>query len=175
MPATALLSAVEDYLPQERVDFVRTALSYATDAHDGQLRQSGEAYIEHPIATAEHLAAMHMDSTTIAAALLHDVMEDCGVKYKTLEKQFGDDVARLVDGVTKLRRLDLLTGDANTGDDTDSAEAARVASLRKMLVAMAEDVRVVLIKLADRLHNMRTLRFLSEERQQRIARETLDI
>ncbi|MEX0763001.1 MAG: bifunctional (p)ppGpp synthetase/guanosine-3',5'-bis(diphosphate) 3'-pyrophosphohydrolase [Dehalococcoidia bacterium] len=175
MPAAALLETVKSYLPPDRVQFVQSALDHATQAHSQQRRQSGEPYIEHPLATAEHLAAMHLDSTTIAAALLHDVMEDCGVQFKELEDRYGRDVARLVDGVTKLKRMDLLASDDEADTSQPLPEAARAASLRKMLVAMAEDVRVVLIKLADRLHNMRTLQYLPADRQQRIARETLDI
>ncbi len=177
MPATSLLPTVRAYLPPDRVRFVEDALEYATKAHYGQKRKSGEPYIEHPIATAAHLAELRLDATTLAAALLHDVIEDCGVSYQTLELRFGPEVARLVDGVTKLKRLDLIsTLDANgAAPVTPTAEAARTASLRKMLVAMAEDIRVVLIKLADRLHNMRTLSHLTSEQQQRIARETLDI
>jgi guanosine-3',5'-bis(diphosphate) 3'-pyrophosphohydrolase len=180
MSAAQLIAKARSYLPVERVEFIQSALVFATAAHEGQSRSSGEPYIEHPIATALYLANINLDSVTLAAALLHDVLEDTGVSKDELDRQFGADVARLVDGVTKLKRLDLLspgqTNGANgTGPAPATAEAARTASLRKMLVAMASDIRVVLIKLADRLHNMRTLRHLSEERQQRIARETLDI
>jgi GTP pyrophosphokinase len=161
------------------VQFIQEALAYATAAHEGQARQSGEPYIDHPIATARYLAEINLDSTTIAAALLHDVIEDTSITKDELEKKFGADVARLVDGVTKLKRLDLLTHDDLSVNESSkvaaTAEAARIASLRKMLVAMASDIRVVLIKLADRLHNMRTLKYLSAERQSRIAQETLDI
>ncbi len=179
MSAAQLIARAKSYLPPERVQFVQTALAYATDAHKDQKRKSGEQFIEHPVATATYLANIHLDSVTLAAALLHDVVEDTEVTKDELESAFGADVARLVDGVTKLNRLDLLAEDApqtnGAAPATPTAEAARIASLRKMLVAMASDIRVVLIKLADRLHNMRTLKFLSEERQQRIARETLDI
>lgn len=179
MSATQLIARAKSYLPNERVQFVQTALAFATEAHKDQKRRSGEPYIEHPVATALYLANINLDSTTLAAALLHDVIEDTDITKAELEKEFGADVAKLVDGVTKLKRLDLLTdGSESTNGSAPApptAEAARIASLRKMLVAMASDIRVVLIKLADRLHNMRTLRHLSEERQQRIARETLDI
>lgn len=179
MSATQLIARAKSYLPSERVQFVQTALAFATEAHKGQKRSSGESFIEHPVATALYLANINLDSTTLAAALLHDVIEDTEITKAELEKDFGADVARLVDGVTKLKRLDLLTegtdGSNGSTPAPPTAEAARTASLRKMLVAMASDIRVVLIKLADRLHNMRTLRHLSEERQQRIARETLDI
>lgn len=179
MSAAQLIAKAKSYLPSERVQFVQSALAFATEAHEGQKRSSGEPFIEHPVATALYLAYINLDSTTLAAALLHDVIEDTGISKAELEKEFGADVARLVDGVTKLKRLDLLTDDSESGNGSTpappTAEAARTASLRKMLVAMASDIRVVLIKLADRLHNMRTLRHLSEDRQQRIARETLDI
>lgn len=180
MSAAQLIARAKSYLPPDRVEFVRSALTVATAAHEGQTRSSGEPYIEHPVATALYLANINLDSITLAAALLHDVIEDTAITKAELERDFGADVARLVDGVTKLKRLDLVSKDdpARTNGARPvqaTAEAARTASLRKMLVAMASDIRVVLIKLADRLHNMRTLRHLSEERQQRIARETLDI
>ncbi len=153
------------------------AYEYAAACHQGQNRKSGEPYIAHPLQTALFLAELHLDVSTIIAALLHDVMEDCDVTFANLEARFGQDVARLVDGVTKLSRIDSRFHDstsngANPADDQDRLYAE---SLRKMLVAMAEDVRVVLIKLADRLHNMRTLEALSPEKQKRIAQETLDI
>ncbi len=179
MSATQLIARAKSYLPNERVEFVQSALAFATEAHSGQKRSSGEPFIEHPVATALYLANINLDSTTIAAALLHDVIEDTGISKEMLEKDFGPDVARLVDGVTKLKRLDLLPDESGSTNGSQpvrlTAEAARTGSLRKMLVAMASDIRVVLIKLADRLHNMRTLKHLDEERQQRIARETLDI
>jgi GTP pyrophosphokinase len=169
----ALLATVREYLPADRISLVEQALEYAQEMHAGQSRRSGEPYIDHPVNAAKYLADLSLDATTIAAALLHDVVEDCGVTIEELTKRFGEDVARLVDGVTKLTRLDLLAG-----DDSGSPYAADVGqaeSLRKMLVAMAEDIRVVLIKLADRLHNMRTLGALPPRRRVAIARETLDI
>ena len=184
MPATTLLTKIDSYLGEDRADFVRRALEFATEAHAGQSRLSGEPYVEHPIATAEFLAERRMDATTLVAALLHDVIEDCDVTREQIEEQFGDDVAKLVDGVTKMNSMDVLTrGDrANTtaftinGDsELDERAARQAASMRKMLVAMAEDVRVVLIKLADRLHNMRTLDAHVPERRVAIARETLEI
>ena len=170
-----LLESVNVYLPADRADAVETALNYATKAHEGQLRDSGEPFIEHPIATASRLADMRLDTTTIQAALLHDVMEDCGVSFQEIESEFGTDVAKLVDGVTKLKRLDMISETSAMLRQASTPEATRAASLRKMLVAMAEDVRVVLIKLSDRLHNMQTLRHLPTPKQQRISRETLDI
>ena len=181
MSAAQLIARAKTYLPQDRVRNVQDALAFATAAHEGQSRSSGEPYIEHPVATALYLANINLDSVTLAAALLHDVIEDTGTTKAELEKRFGADVARLVDGVTKLKRLDLLAQEVTSGNGSTpspvepTAEAARIASLRKMLVAMASDIRVVLIKLADRLHNMRTLKHLSEDRQTRIARETLEI
>jgi guanosine-3',5'-bis(diphosphate) 3'-pyrophosphohydrolase len=170
----ALLDKVREYLPQDRLQLVEDALEYARDLHEGQKRRSGEPYIEHPVSAATYLADLLLDGTTIAAALLHDVVEDCGVTVDELRERFGDEVARLVDGVTKLTQLDLLGVDEHgmlpTPVDDEQAE-----SLRKMLVAMAEDIRVVLIKLADRLHNMRTLDALPHHRRIAIAQETLDI
>jgi GTP pyrophosphokinase len=184
LSATKLLNTVRTYLPADRARFVQDALEFAQKAHDGQLRKSGEPFIEHPIATAVQLAEMRLDATTLAAALLHDVIEDTGVTYNDLAKRFGPEVARLVDGVTKLKRLDQVQVNGNGLEPAPAepaprpslnAETERIASLRKMLVAMAEDIRVVLIKLSDRLHNMRTLSHMPADRQQRIARETLDI
>ena len=171
----ALLHSVNKYLPQDRAASVHAALDYAIDAHDGQKRDSGEEFVEHPIATALRLADMKLDTTTIEAALLHDVMEDCGISFAELESEFGTEVAKLVDGVTKLKRLDMISENSAMMKQIASPEATRAASLRKMLVAMAEDVRVVLIKLSDRLHNMQTLQHLPVPKQQRISRETLDI
>jgi GTP pyrophosphokinase len=171
----ALLHSVNKYLPQDRAASVHAALDYAINAHEGQKRDSGEEFIEHPIATALRLADMKLDTTTIEAALLHDVMEDCGISFDELETEFGTEVAKLVDGVTKLKRLDMISENSAMKKQIASPEATRAASLRKMLVAMAEDVRVVLIKLSDRLHNMQTLQHLPVPKQQRISRETLDI
>ena len=176
-PAHALIEKAASYLPAERVKVVESALRFAEDAHDGQKRLSGEPYVEHPLQTALVLADLHLDSNALAAALLHDVMEDCDVPYDTLEHRFGAEVADLVDGVTKLKKTALLPDALESKGPRRSSqdELARAASLRKMLVAMAEDVRVVLIKLSDRLHNMRTLDAQPEKRRVAIARETLDI
>ena len=171
----ALLDSVSAYLPADRASIVEDALNYASNAHQGQVRESGEPFIEHPIATALRLADMRLDTTTIQAALLHDVMEDCGISFQQLESDFGNDVAKLVDGVTKLKRLDMISENSAMLKQIAKPEATRAASLRKMLVAMADDVRVVLIKLSDRLHNMQTLQYLPTPKQQRISRETLDI
>ena len=169
----ALLEKVRSYLPPDRVVLVEEALDYAREMHKGQLRRSGEPYIEHPVNAAKYLADLDLDAQTIAAALLHDVVEDCGVTVEELRARFGDDVARLVDGVTKLTRLDPIESDLST--HWVSPEDGQAESLRKMLVAMAEDIRVVLIKLADRLHNMRTLGALPPARRVAVAQETLDI
>ena len=171
----ALLKSIGAYLPADRADAVETALNFAIESHQGQLRESGEPFIEHPIATALRLADMRLDTTTIQAALLHDVMEDCGISFEEIETGFGTDVAKLVDGVTKLKRLDMISENSAMLRQASTPEATRAASLRKMLVAMADDVRVILIKLADRLHNMQTLNHLPVPKQQRISREALDI
>ena len=143
---------------------IRAALALAERAHAGQSRASGDPYIAHPVAVARILAGLHMDTDTIVAALLHDVVEDTGVSLDAIRSEFGDDVAELVDGVTKLSRLKVRT-----------REEEQVENLRKMFLAMAKDIRVIFIKLADRLHNMRTLKHLSSDRVARIALETLEI
>jgi GTP diphosphokinase / guanosine-3',5'-bis(diphosphate) 3'-diphosphatase len=173
--AAALITSVHKYLPADRASAVETALNYAINAHSGQERDSGEPFVEHPIATALRLADMRLDTTTIQAALLHDVIEDCGISFQEIEAEFSTEVAKLVDGVTKLKRLDMISENSAMMRQIATPEATRAASLRKMLVAMAEDVRVVLIKLSDRLHNMQTLKHLPVPKQQRISRETLEI
>ncbi len=154
------------------VDVLRRACKVAYRAHLRQTRASGEPYVRHSLAVAEILAGLRMDYETLAAAILHDVVEDSDVALQALEKDFGPAIALLVDGVTKMRVLREFQGQAA---DKGRKERAQAESLRKMLLAMAEDVRVVLIKLADRLHNMRTLMYLPEEKRRRIAQETLDI
>ncbi len=172
----SLIAKIESYLPADKVAFVRKAYGYAAEAHKGQARLSGEPFIQHPLEAALYLADLHLDATTLAAALLHDVMEDCGVPRETLEKEFGSEVARLVDGVTKLSRLDRMSADVADGSVRATEDGHdQAGSLRKMLVAMAQDLRVVLIKLADRLHNMSTLKAQPLQRQLAIAQETLDI
>lgn len=167
-----LLTKAKSYLPPDKVEIVEKAYNFAQAAHKGQKRLSGEPYVEHPVETALFLADLNLDATTLAAALLHDVIEDCDVPYLELEEQFGPEIGHLVDGVTKLSKLDL----TSTPDGLRySAEHGQAESLRKMLVAMAQDIRVVLIKLADRLHNMRTLKAHTPEKRVEIARETLDI
>ena len=168
---------VQAYLPEDKVALVEEAYRFAAECHADQTRVSGVPYIEHPLETASFLAGLNLDVSTVAAALLHDVMEDCGVPYEKLKRNFGDEVAKLVDGVTKLTRMDLSLSDEDGHQQASSFQEERLQaeSLRKMLVAMAEDIRVVLIKLADRLHNMRTLGALSPKRRKVIAQETLDI
>ena len=150
--------------PGDDVDVLRRAYGFAAEHHKTQMRRSGEPYLSHPVEVAHLLADMKLDVTSISAALMHDVVEDTKVPLELISEKFGTDVARLVEGVTKISRLDLL-----------APEARQAENVRKMLLAMVNDVRVVMVKLADRLHNMRTLEFLDPERQLRIARETLDI
>ncbi|MFQ5813543.1 MAG: HD domain-containing protein, partial [Anaerolineae bacterium] len=159
----------ETLSPNDR-ELIERAYELAEVAHSGQRRASGEAYIQHSLTVAQILADLRLDSAAIAAGLLHDVVEDSVVSVEDLRQDFGDEVASLVDGVTKLGQIDRLS--QMSGRDLQDKEAE---SLRKMFLAMVDDVRVVLIKLADRLHNMRTLDALPEERQQRIAEETLEI
>lgn len=172
----ALLSKARSYLPDEKLNIVEQAFAYAEKAHSGQFRKSGEPFIEHPVQTAMFLADLKLDSATLAAALLHDVLEDCDVEYSDIEDVFGSEVAKLVDGVTKLTKSEVLSEETRPRIfNSTQDELAEAATIRKMLVAMAEDIRVVLIKLADRLHNMRTLKALPEDRRIAIAKETLEI
>lgn len=172
----ALLAKAREYLPAEKLNIVAEAYRFAATAHDGQVRLSGEPFIEHPLQTALYLADLKMDANGLAAALLHDVVEDTGIGLDEIEARFGSEVSRLVDGVTKLTKTEIKAEERVFGFRLSSEdEHARAASLRKMLVAMAEDIRVVLIKLADRLHNMQTLKALPQERRTAIAQETLDI
>ncbi len=169
MEVSALIEKGSAYLPEDKVALVTAAYGFASRAHAGQLRKTGEPFLEHPLNTALILADFHLDAETLAAALLHDVLEDCGVSLDEVEASFGLEVARLVDGVTKLNRL---TSRSRTREAKTKAQAE---NLRKMLLATAEDLRVVLIKLADRLHNMRTLGALPTEKRRAIAQETLEI
>ena len=171
-----MIDRISGYLPQDMVDLVVQAYVFADQCHRGQTRVSGEPYIAHPLETALFLADLHLDAHTLIAALLHDVVEDCGITLEELDTRFGHEVTKLVDGVTKLARLDVRFQESGEGSDlAEEQDHLYAESLRKMLVAMAEDIRVVLIKLADRLHNMRTLDALSPEKRKRIAQETLDI
>lgn len=159
-----LIDTIHTYLPQAKCDDVTKAYHLAEEAHKDQRRVSGEPYILHPLAVAQILADMKIDTTTITASLLHDVVEDTSYTLEDIKKMFGKEVAFLVDGVTKLSRLNYRT-----------KEDQQLNSMRKMFLAMAKDVRVVVIKLADRLHNMRTLRYMRSDKQKRIAQETLEI
>src|SRR5579883_744254 len=170
-PRSALAGLLEPVLrefrarrPGEDTEVIVRAARAAEAAHAGQLRRTGEAYITHPVAVAAVVAELGLDADTVAAALLHDAVEDSGLSLEDLERDFGPVVARVVDGVTKLDRLQF-----------DSKEAQQAATIRKMLVAMASDWRVLLIKLADRLHNMRTIAVMPEWKQRRTAQETLDV
>ena len=159
-----LAERLSTYLDADQVNLVRRAYYYAEQAHDGQRRRSGEAYVTHPLAVANILADMHMDHQSLMAAMLHDVIEDTGIAKEALTAQFGETVAELVDGVSKLTQMNFET----------KAEA-QAENFQKMAMAMARDIRVILVKLADRLHNMRTLDVLAGENRRRIAKETLEI
>ena len=168
MDAAALLEKAKEYLPPAKVALVEAAYEFAQKAHEGQLRKSGDPYLDHPLQTATLLAGLQLDAATLAAALLHDVPEDCNVPLSEIEAKFGPEVSKLVDGATKLGKLSLRRGEARKRE-------SQAQNLRKMLIATAEDLRVVFIKLADRLHNMRTLAALSPEKRRSIAQETLEI
>src|SRR5690348_9753270 len=159
-----LLEKVHKNRPGDDLDILRRSYDFAAEHHQSQTRRSGEPYLSHPVEVAHLLADMKLDVTSISAALMHDVVEDTRVPLELISEKFGPDVARLVEGVTKISRLDLL-----------APETRQAENVRKMLLAMVNDVRVVMVKLADRLHNMRTLEYLPPESQQRISRETLDI
>ena len=159
-----LAERLSTYLSSDQVNLVRRAYFYAEQAHDGQRRRSGEAYVTHPLAVASILADMHMDHQSLMAAMLHDVIEDTGIAKEALSAQFGETVAELVDGVSKLTQMNFET----------KAEA-QAENFQKMAMAMARDIRVILVKLADRLHNMRTLDSMPHEKSRRIAKETLEI
>jgi guanosine-3',5'-bis(diphosphate) 3'-pyrophosphohydrolase len=163
-----LLDKAKEYLPAEKLPVLKEAYEYAAEKHKGQMRLSGDPFMEHPLQTAYILAELQLDSSSLAAALMHDIPEDTGTPIKDIESKFGVEIANLVDGVTKLGKVALTTSGI-------APKASQAENLRKMLVAMAEDVRVVFIKLADRLHNMRTLDALPKDRQLKNAQETLEI
>ena len=164
-PGIAQLTAkIEGYLPAPEIERIRAAHDYAAAAHQGQKRQSGEAYITHPVAVADILADLHMDGPTLTAAMLHDVVEDTPSSAVEVRERFGDEVAELVDGVTKLDQVQF-----------KSRKEAQAESFRKMILAMVRDIRVIMVKLADRTHNMRTLDAMPPAKRRTIARETLDI
>jgi len=155
---------IREYLQPEQIELVKRAFVIARDAHEGQFRSSGEPYITHPVAVAAIIAEMRLDHEAVMAALLHDVIEDTPYTEEQLTKEFGQSVAEIVDGVSKLDKLKFRT-----------RQEAQAESFRKMILAMTKDIRVVLIKLADRTHNMRTLGSLRPDKRRRIAKETLEI
>lgn len=163
-PIEELIEQVSQYNPKGDFELIRLGYSYASRAHQGQKRKSGEDYIIHPLGVARILAELQLDVTTITAGLLHDVVEDTEIELEEIKSVFGEEVALLVDGVTKLSRIEF-----------KSKEEQQVENLRKMFLAMAKDIRVILIKLADRLHNMRTLKYQPPEKQKEIAEETVEI
>ncbi|MHB8684015.1 MAG: HD domain-containing protein, partial [Dehalococcoidia bacterium] len=165
-----LIDKVSGYLPPDAVRLVEEAYAFAAEAHAGQMRLTGDPYIVHPLDAAMTVADLQLDGAAVAAALLHDVQEDCAVPNQTLAKRFGAEVAKLVDGATKLEKIAWLAPGERPGDKALQAE-----NLRKMFLAMAEDIRVVIIKLADRLHNMRTLDAKPPEKRVRTAQETMEI
>lgn len=159
-----LLKLIEGYNPNFDRELITKAFNYADKAHEGQFRKSGEKYIVHPVAVSEILAELNMDMATICAGLLHDTIEDSEVTYEDIKEEFSEDIANIVDGVTKIKKLTSQTG-----------EETQAENLRKMVLAMSKDIRVVIVKLADRLHNLRTLEYMTDEKRVRISKETLDI
>ena len=160
----ALSEKLSDYLDSGQIEQVNKAFEFASEAHSGQFRTSGDPYVSHPIAVASILSSYHMDEDSLSAAMLHDVIEDCGVPKSVIEKEFNKNVANLVDGVSKLDQLKI-----------SSRTEAHAENFQKMILAMAKDIRVIVVKLADRLHNMRTIEYLDKEKQKLKARETLEI
>ena len=159
----SLLRKIKKYNPQAKLDRISTAFRFGRKAHDGQLRDSGDPYFIHPISVASLLAEIKVDADTIITALLHDTVEDCGVSLNEIENLFGKDVRKLVNGVTKLTKLQL-----------QSIDSQQAENFRKLLISMGEDIRVMLIKLADRVHNIQTLEFIkNKERKEKIATETI--
>ena len=162
--ARQLASVLQTYLRKNQVEKVLKAYHFGAQAHSGQVRLSGEAYICHPLSVALILAEMRLDANAITAAILHDVIEDTDVSKGSISGEFGEVVADLVDGVSKLTQL-----------DSRSRAEAQAENVRKMFLAMARDLRVIIVKLADRVHNMRTLGVMPSDKKRRIARETLEI
>ena len=160
----SLCRLARTYLPAEQVRKIRLAYRFSAEAHKNQKRQSGEPYVQHPLSVAYILAQMHMDHESLIAAMLHDVIEDTSVPKDIITNEFGPDVAHIVDGLSKLTQIEF-----------ESHVDAQAKNFQKMLMAMADDIRVILVKLADRLHNMRTLGALNAEKRRRISRETLEI
>lgn len=163
-PDSALTTRLQQYIKQDDIEAIWESYRFAYVAHDGVIRKSGEPYITHPVAVACILAELHLDVPTIKAALLHDVVEDTPITTEQIRQSFGDKVAEVVDGLTKLEKVEF-----------ENAHQAQAENFRKMLLAMSQDVRVILVKLADRLHNMQTLDAMRPEKKKRIAKETIDI
>ncbi|HEX3154460.1 MAG TPA: HD domain-containing protein, partial [Candidatus Angelobacter sp.] len=159
-----LLAKVAENRPTDDLETIRKAYEFSLKHHQGQTRASGEPYLIHPLEVSLVLADMKLDSTAISAGLLHDAIEDTPVTHEDIRREFGDQVVHIVEGVTKIDKINLA-----------SREERQAENVRKMVLAMVDDIRVVLIKLADRLHNMRTLKHLPEERRQQVAKETLEI
>ena len=170
-----LISCVQKYHPSADISMIEKAYKLAYQAHDGQVRKSGEPYIIHPLCVATILAELELDKETIIAGLLHDVLEDTIMTEQEIKDEFGEEVLLLVDGVTKLQHLQLTDNNPSEKDKSAERLEMQAENLRKMFLAMAKDIRVIMIKLADRLHNMRTLKYQSKEGQIRIARETQEI
>ena len=170
-----LIASIRKYHPSTDISLIEKAYKVAYKAHEGQVRKSGEAYIIHPLCVAIILAELELDKETIAAGLLHDVLEDTVMTNEQMKEEFGEEVLLLVDGVTKLQHLHLTDNIKNPKDKNADRLEMQAENLRKMFLAMAKDIRVIMIKLADRLHNMRTLKYQSREAQIRIARETQEI
>ena len=159
-----ILAKVGKHHPQDNLDLIRRAYIFSAKEHKGQVRASGEAYLTHPLEVANLLAEMKMDAVTVSVGLLHDVVEDTLVSLEDVEAIFGPEVAHIVDGVTKISQIQFT-----------SKEEKQAENFRKMLFAMTDDIRVIMVKFADRIHNMRTLEYLSADRREAIARETMEI
>ena len=159
-----LYTQLKKDFPLNQVNLMRQAYTFASNAHDGQERMDGKPYISHPLEVARILVEMNMDVDSICAGLMHDVLEDCNIEKRNIDKIFGKDVSEIVDGVSKIGKLDF-----------QSKAERDINSFQKMALAMAKDVRVIVVKLADRLHNMRTIDFLPRNKQIRVAKETLEI
>src|SRR4029078_4705411 len=159
-----ILDRVEKYHPGDNLDLIRRAYIFSAKEHKGQVRASGEPYLTHPLEVSNLLAEMKMDAVPVGVGLLHDVVEDTLVSLEEVERTFGSDVAHIVDGVTKISQIQFT-----------SKEEKQAENFRKMMLAMTDDIRVIMVKFADRLHNMRTLQHLAADRREAIARETMDI
>ena len=178
----SIISAVKNYQPDADIEMIERAYLVAKEGHQTQKRASGEPYINHPLNVAAILTELQLDDTTIAAAILHDVVEDTLFTLEEIKDMFGDEMALLIDGVTKIGQIPISLvkkkDPAKSKVDAERAklkEEQKLETYRKMIIAMAKDIRVIMIKLADRLHNMRTLKFTTPDKQKRIARETLEI